>query len=205
MNIIVKRLQLGMLFTNAYIISCKETKDCVIIDPAFNNGDLVNYIKEKQLNVLAVLLTHSHFDHCGGAYAITKDKNIPIYCSEADAPMTKFASKNRFGEKAEDCEVTDFVKDGQLISIGEFTFRVLATPGHTQGGVCYIIGDYMFTGDTLFAGTVGRVDLPGGDMKQLQESLEKIKKLDRDYFICPGHQETTRLLHEMEHNPFLKN
>ncbi|MDD4832397.1 MAG: MBL fold metallo-hydrolase [Clostridia bacterium] len=204
MNIIVKRLQLGLLFTNAYIITNKDTRNCVVIDPAFNKGELKNYLAEKNLNLLAVLLTHSHFDHCGGVYDITKDKNIPIYCSEIDAPMTKYASKNRFGDPAEDCEVTNFVSDGETLNIGEFSFKVLATPGHTPGGVCYIIGDYMFTGDTLFAGTVGRVDLPGGDMAKMQESLQKIKKLDRDYFICPGHQETTRLLHELEHNPFLK-
>ncbi len=204
MDIIVKRLQLGLLYTNAYVVISKNDSLCVVIDPACDNGEMANFITSNNLAVSAVLLTHGHFDHCGGVSALIKGKNIPVYCSREDAQMAANVSKNPWGVPCKDCIVTDFVSDGQKIAVGGFEFSVLSTPGHTKGSVCYIIGDYLFSGDTLFAGGIGRTDLEGGDMADMRRSLQKLKKLDKNYFICPGHQETSRLLHEMEYNPYLK-
>lgn len=206
MNFIVKRLQLGVQFyTNAYIIISKDTNNCVVIDPAYNNGELTKFILENNLNVIGVMLTHSHPDHCGGVAETVGDKKIPVYCSEIDAPFTQNAHENHWHIRSENCIVTDFVTGGVPLTIGEFTFDVIATPGHTKGSVCYIIGDFLFSGDTLFAGSIGRTDLPGGSMKDMRESLKKLSKLEQNYFICPGHEETTRLLYEIESNPYLQN
>lgn len=204
MDMIVKRFQLGLLYTNAYVLINKSDRSCVVIDPAYGNGELLKFIESDKLTLTAVLLTHGHFDHCGGVSELVKDKTIPVYCAKEDAQMASRASQNRWGAPSEDCIVTDYVYDGQTLSIGGFDFRVIATPGHTKGSVCYISGDYLFSGDTLFAGGIGRTDLEGGDGAEMRKSLAKLKKLDKDYFICPGHQETTRLLHEIQYNPYLQ-
>jgi glyoxylase-like metal-dependent hydrolase (beta-lactamase superfamily II) len=184
-----------MFQTNTYIISDQE--NTVVIDPAADLG-VVGDIK-----ATAILLTHGHFDHTAGAAEI----GAPIHIHESDAEMLNDIDKS-FGtlypRMFKPCQADVLVKDGDLLEFGEMRFKVMHTPGHSRGSVMYILDEsVMFTGDTLFEGSVGRIDGYGGSHEAQMKSLEKIKALDGDYRILPGHGEETTLDREKRINSFL--
>ena len=157
----VEKIALGLIGTNTYLVINEDSMLCLVIDPAYCGKTLIDYLNAKKLKIAAILLTHGHFDHCGGAKSLLQGKNIPIYCSSLDSEIAANASKNRWKAHADDCKVTNFVTDGQTIYIAGFSVTVLATHGHTPGSVCYFIDDFLFSGDTLFSGDIGRTDLEG--------------------------------------------
>lgn len=160
----VKKISAGILPTNTYVLYDSQTKCCVVVDPAFDGDKITKFIDEKGLKPVAVLLTHGHFDHCGGAKPIVEKYGVPVYGSEKDAALAASASKNLWGVFCHDCKITDYVDGIDSFSVGSFSFGVMKTPGHTPGGVCYFIDDIMFSGDTLFKECIGRIDLPGGGL-----------------------------------------
>lgn len=187
----VKKISAGILPTNTYVLYDSQTKCCVVVDPAFDGDKITKFIEEKGLKPVAVLLTHGHFDHCGGAKPIVEKYGVPVYGSEKDAALAASASKNLWGVFCHDCKMTDYVDGIDSFSVGGFSFGVMKTPGHTPGGVCYFIDDIMFSGDTLFKECVGRIDLPGGDYREMMDSLSKIALIDKNYKIYAGHEEDT--------------
>jgi glyoxylase-like metal-dependent hydrolase (beta-lactamase superfamily II) len=199
----VTSFQVGIVGTNCYVVE-NDDKQCLIIDVAYSGVKIEEYIKENNLKPLAILLTHGHFDHCGGARYIFKDDNLPVYCHKDDIELASNASKNRWGAPSLDCDVTNVIKGEENLKIGAFEIKVLPTPGHTPGSVCYFIKDYMFSGDTLFADDIGRTDLAGGNMSEMKKSLEKIKKIEGDYKLLPGHEESSTLSREKQNNRYLK-
>ena len=199
----VTSFQVGIVGTNCYVAE-KDNKECLIIDVAYSGVKIEEYIKENDLKPLAILLTHGHFDHCGGARYIFKEKKLPVYCHKEDVELASNASKNRWGAPSIDCDVTNIIDGESTLQIGSFEIKVLHTPGHTPGSVCYIIEDCMFSGDTLFADDVGRTDLAGGSMSELKKSLEKIKRIEGDYKLLPGHEESSTLSYEKQNNKYLK-
>ena len=195
----IKRLVLGPIRTNCYIVYNNETKEGIIFDPASESEKIREFIEEEKLELKGIFLTHGHFDHIGGATKYQKKYNVPLYCHEAEEDIATSLELNlsaAFGDNAYATPDT-LLKDGQQIDICGFNIKVIHTPGHTKGSCCYLINcdneSVLISGDTLFAGSHGRVDFPTGSMSQITRSItEKLLCLDEDLLVLPGHEfETT--------------
>ena len=180
-------LKVGMLETNCYVVSNGEK--AVIIDPGADAEKIAEFIDSKKLSVEYILLTHTHFDHIGVLAAVKEKTGAKIAVGEADKEAIKLPADL-------------LLRGGESINAASLDFRVLNTPGHTRGGVCYIFGDVIFSGDTLFCESIGRSDLPGGSFDELRVSLKRLFKLDGDFTVYPGHGDSTTLSHERQYNPF---
>ncbi len=199
-------LTVGELQTNCYIIFEENTKNCIIIDPGAEGERIEKEIKRKGLNVLGIINTHAHPDHISANGYLKKVFSCPIYIHYLDAGMLKNSKNNiisflYFGN-FEVPPADEYIKE-QKLKIGNFEFDIIHTPGHTPGSICLVGNSFILTGDTLFCGSVGRCDLPGGDEKKLTESLKKLMKLPSDYIIYPGHGPECTIAGELEHNPFV--
>ena len=199
---LIKNLQLGQMETNCYIVTDEETMECVVIDPGDESNTVLDYIEENRLKVLKIFLTHGHFDHTGAAEAVAEETGAEIWINEKDINRDP-ESDDYFTYSAP--ENVRFFSDGDKIDVGNMTFEVIETPGHTEGSVTLRIGDVLFTGDTLFRGGCGRVDFPGGDMVKLMASLKKLAELEGDYEVYPGHMDATTLNIERGDNPFVQS
>lgn len=202
----ITTLHLGGLSTNCYIVPCGGG-EAVVIDIGDGAEKLRQKLDEMGLRVKAILLTHGHYDHVAGVEAIRAAYDCPVYIHESDANMLKSGQANlayQLTDKAY-TPVREFrtLRDGEQLSIGELHFTVMHTPGHTPGGVCYLVENVMFSGDTLFYGSVGRIDL-GGNARDMRESLAKLAALPGDYEVYPGHFDSTSLAWEREHNPYMR-
>ncbi|MBR3811721.1 MAG: MBL fold metallo-hydrolase [Agathobacter sp.] len=204
----------GMVQTNCYIVINDETKECFIIDPGASGKQLAERIRQDGLTPVAIFLTHGHFDHAGGAADLADEFDIKIYAHEAEEDTLHDPQKNvswMVGAK-ESYDADVFLKDEEIITLAGFEIKVLHTPGHTEGGCCYYIAeeDVIFTGDTLFAQSVGRTDFPGGSMSQIVRSIqEKLLCLNEsghfetDIMVYPGHNDPTTIETERMENPYL--
>ena len=203
---IIHTLPLGDYQTNCYIAYAPESKSCAVIDPGYFPERILAFLQDKGLSVDAILLTHGHFDHVGAVESLVKATGCRLWMRESDYTQ-RSSPQNDFIYPIHDhtfCEV-DFCEEGEKISAGGLTFTVIETPGHTWGSVCYLCEDAMFSGDTLFAGSWGRTDLPGGDGQTLALSLERLAELEGDYTVYPGHGGTTTLASEKKWNPYMRN
>lgn len=194
----------GAVGTNCYILTGEDGGAIVFDIPDGCGGKIADFCAKHQIVPLAVFLTHGHFDHCGGVAEFLRHFGVKVYGNANDAPLAAVAAANRYGVKAENCEITDFVGDGQTVNVGGFSVDVLFTPGHTKGSVCYFIEDMMFSGDTLFHGDIGRTDFPESDSLAMEISLKKLSAIEKNYFVYPGHEESTTLDAEKRENPYLK-
>lgn len=186
---------------NSYILTA-DNKTAVIVDCADEN--VFYECEERALQPVAVLLTHGHFDHVGGC-GLFFTKGVPIYCGEKEKDYI-FSKVNRSlfgGVYIPDFEIYKTLNDGEKITLAGIDFTVISTPGHTVGGVCYKAEGCLFTGDTLFCGSIGRTDLPGGSFKDIILSLKKLAALDGNYKVYCGHEEDTTLDYERENNRYV--
>ena len=202
----IKRLTLGELGTNCYIAS--KGGAAVVIDPADDADVISDYLVENDLKAVAILLTHGHFDHILASDELKKMTGATVYVHKAEKELLENPRLNagdRFGmSKIAHADV--YVEDGQVLDLAGMTFEVIYTPGHTVGSVCYLEKEdkVMFTGDTIFYGSVGRCDLPTGDEEVLMKSLQKIKCLDPEIEAYPGHGRSTTIAGELKRNMYLR-
>ncbi|MBN2123288.1 MAG: MBL fold metallo-hydrolase [Deltaproteobacteria bacterium] len=188
----LKKMAVGPYQANCYILACKESGEGLVIDPGGEVFRIVREIAANQIRVRYILLTHGHFDHTGGAHELKKITKAPVLIHPMDAGGLAMQPDGA-------------LHDGQRIQVGKYTLSVLHTPGHSPGGVCFFSPGVVFTGDTLFAGSVGRTDFPGGDHNLLVTGiLQKILPLGDDVRVYPGHGPGSTIGVERKTNPFLR-
>ncbi len=202
----VHTLPLGAYQTNTYIVHDSASKSCCILDPGYEPERILREVRRLGLTVDAVLLTHGHFDHVGAVEAIVAATGCALWMSEGDWSQFPNPATAYFYPLA-NCDFTEvrFCEDDEVIHAGGLRFHALSTPGHTHGSMCFRCENALFTGDTLFAGSCGRTDLPGGDRSALSWSLERLSELEEDYIVCPGHGESTTLAEEKRYNPYMRS
>lgn len=204
----VLQLVLGMFETNAYIISGDHPEKCILIDPADSGAALVQYLKKENMVPEAVLLTHGHYDHFLAVPDLQKAwPELPVYCHPLDCPEATEEFDRMMGRVFPTVSAFANVKpiiEGCVLNIAGLEIRVMETPGHTPGSVTFFVENAMFTGDTLFHGSIGRTDFDGGSVKQMGDSLRKLAQIPGDYEVYPGHEGTTTLKAEKQYNPYLK-
>ena len=195
----IQALQVGSIGTNCYILCDEAAKVCAVIDPGAEPELILSAAEKLDCTVDKILLTHGHYDHTGAVYAVHEETGAPVYMNALDAGTAVAFDSYTFTPP----EGTIFYKEGDEVKVGNLTFRVMETPGHTPGGVTLICGDALFTGDTLFAGSCGRTDFAGGSMEVELQSLAKIAALPGDYEVYPGHMDCSTLETERRFNPYL--
>ena len=189
-------MPLGAYQTNCYILWGEDSDRCVIIDPGFQPEAVLTQIKSLDKTVEAIVLTHGHFDHVGGVKTIAAEIGCKVYLHSADLSMPSQMT-------AGPLYYTDTYGEGDTLHLAGLQLRVLHTPGHTPGSVCILCQEHIFSGDTLFQGSCGRTDLPGGDWKTIVRSLKRLAAMDGDYTVHPGHGPATTLAEERMYNPYM--
>ncbi len=191
-------LTLGLYQTNCYIVHAPGSRTCCIIDPGYEAAAILRKVEALGLAVEAILLTHGHFDHVGAVAEIAAETDCHVYISAADLSLPPMITGGKL-------YYTHTYPAGGSVAAAGLTFRVIPTPGHTPGSVCLTCEDVMFSGDTLFCGSCGRTDLPGGDHRQILASLGTLAALPGNYRVYPGHGSSTELAWERETNPYMRN
>ena len=202
----LKIFTVGPMEANCYILYNPDKKEGLIIDPGAEGARLIKFIEQEKICINYIINTHGHPDHIGANRQIKEYTNAPILIHEYDAPMlTRSGSVLSliFPLESSSPAADTFVKDGDLIECEGMKLKVLHTPGHTPGGISLLLDDAIFTGDTLFSGSVGRFDLPGGSEEVLLNSIKKILSLDENLIIYPGHGPSTTVSEELRSNPFI--
>lgn len=200
-------MQLGMVQTNCYLVWNDDTREAFVVDPADRADMIAMKLRQNNLTLKAILLTHGHFDHMMAVPDLKRMFHVPVYAGEAERPILLDAAANLsagWGGLAVEFEADHYLKDGEMIRIAGFDITVIATPGHTIGGVCYYLKEegQLFAGDTLFRGSYGRTDLETGNTLSLMKSIrEKVLVLPPETYVYPGHDSATSIGYERRYNP----
>ena len=194
----IRVLQVGPIGTNCYLLEDEDSHTAAVVDPGDEADRILAQAKADGVEIQSILLTHAHYDHTTGVAGLLKAlPNIPVYLHPADIARLGTPVFPALG-----VEPTPY-DDGDVVKVGGIDGQVLHTPGHTPGGVCLMAGEALFTGDTLFQGSMGRTDLPGGDYEQLMGSLRKLDALPGNFQVLPGHMGATTLNRERTDNYFM--
>lgn len=207
-ELIIKTLVLGMVQTNCYIVSNSTTKEAIVFDPADNADRIEQYLKANDLVCKGILLTHGHFDHILAATELAALTRATIYAHEQEEKLLADPHLNASSQIHKECSLVPEVllKDGQVLQLAGFTVKVIHTPGHTAGGVCYYFQGQgtLISGDTLFRDSIGRTDLPTGNGRQLVDSInDKLMSLEDQVKVYPGHGTPTTIGYERDNNIYL--
>ena len=198
----------GMLQANTYLVCDETSRLGFIVDLGGYSKELKNIIEKNDIQIQYIVLTHGHGDHIGGVQEHLKDfPDAKVVCSRADEKMLldpELNEAHHFGPEKVSFNPDILVDDGDTLTVGNMTMKFIMTPGHTEGGMCILVDDVLFSGDTLFCRSIGRTDLAGGDFKTLMESIKnKLFLLPDETQVLPGHMGTTTIGFEKEHNPFV--
>lgn len=197
---IIKTIIAGMYEENCYLVMDEVTKELAIIDPGGQPSIIEEEIKLLDAKPKFILLTHGHMDHVGGVVELVNKFSIPFYINEIEETYME-NDKFVFGSLP---KASGYLKEGDTLNLGENIIKVIETPGHTEGGICFFIADKLFTGDTLFQGSVGRSDFPGGDGMQLVKNIkEKLLPLGDNIEVYAGHGGASTIGYEKRMNPYL--
>ncbi len=200
-------LVVGAIQENCYILAT-DSGNALVVDPGDEAEKIIDFVKSKGLTPKKILLTHAHYDHVGAVKAVREAFGAQVLAHRDEEMIFATTKRRKFGGRPQTDDKFDITPDHQLsdgeeITLDELTVTVFHTPGHTPGGCLYLCGEYMFSGDTLFAGEIGRCDLLGGDYEVMKKSLERIKTLQEDYKVLPGHGPASNLERERVRNPYL--
>ena len=200
----VLSLMVGPIMTNCYILCDEAAKVCAVIDPGDEPKRIEAMIASCGCSPVMILLTHGHFDHCTGvAGLLEKWPDLPVYIHEADVTdgVGGELTFRRLDEKNQ-----RYWHEGDTLTVGSLTLRVMETPGHSRGSVCLLVEGQgvIFSGDTLFRGNCGRCDFPGGDYRAMLRSLARLGRLEGQYQVYPGHEAATDMEYERKYNPYMK-
>ena len=207
-NIAIQQMNVGALGVNCYIVSNTDTKEAVVVDPGGHANAIADNLKNSGLTLAGILLTHAHFDHADGAEDLQQLTGAKIYAlneEQKSLENPRYNMSNMMGMGIS-YKADIYLVDGQKLELAGLTFEVIHTPGHTEGGCCYYLKDQklLLSGDTLFCTSIGRTDFPGGSYGTLLRSIkEKLFVLPDDVKVLPGHEGTTYIGYEKDHNPFL--
>ena len=193
----IRTLPLGAYQTNTYLVWEENSPTCVVIDPGYEPDTILDEAKKLGKEIAAVLLTHGHFDHVGGVKELAAETGCPVYLHEAELSMPPQMT-------AGPLFYTNTYGEGDFVEAAGLSFKVLHTPGHTPGSICLLCENAMFSGDTLFWGSCGRTDLPGGSWATIRKSLLRLADLSGDYDVYPGHGDATTLSFERKMNPYMR-
>ena len=202
------RLPVGMLQANCYLVA-EAGGDAVVIDPGAEAERIIEAVRSRDLKVKHILLTHVHFDHMQAAANLAAATGADILAPEGDWPALTDPQLSLChmmpGGGSQTLSAAGKLRDGEVVEAGKLRLTVLHTPGHTPGSCCFLCGDVLFTGDTLFRGSVGRTDFPGGSYDALKRSLDRLAALPGDYTLLPGHDDATTLAEERAGNPYMND
>jgi glyoxylase-like metal-dependent hydrolase (beta-lactamase superfamily II) len=208
--LMTKMFTFGLLSTNCYVVHCKDTSQAAVIDPGFGNSaeaqELLTYLAEADLTLKFIVNTHGHPDHVSGNHLLKDRYHVPICVHQNDAYMLGESGKETaryFGFNTVSPPADILLHEGSYIKFGDVTLRVVETPGHSFGSIVLLGETEVFTGDTLFAGSIGRTDFPGSSDREMQLSLRKLLTLPNYFVVYPGHGPTTSMGEEKRVNPFL--
>ena len=190
-------MPLGAYQTNCYILWEGDSQNCVVIDPGYTPELILRQMEKLGKKPEAILLTHGHFDHVGGVRQLAEATGCRVYLCPEEISQPEHMT-------AGPLYYTHTYGEGDVLSLAGMQIRVMHTPGHTPGSVCLVWEDAIFSGDTLFAGSCGRTDFPGGSWETIRLSLERLATLDKDYTVYPGHGESTTLGAERKYNPYMR-
>lgn len=193
----IHTMALGAYQTNCYIVWGADSDACVVIDPGYEPDRVLSQVKHLGKTLEAILLTHGHFDHVGGVRQLAADTDCRVYLCDQELSMPPQLTAGAL-------YYTHTYGEGDVLKLAGVDFSVIHTPGHTPGSVCLLAEDVMFSGDTLFADSCGRTDLPGGDWAQILQSLGRLRRMQTDYSVRPGHGPATTLAEEKQYNPYMK-
>ena len=207
----IEQMKVGFMDVFCYIISCPNTKEALVIDPAGNEENIVSRIKKKELDLKYIVNTHGHPDHTCGNFKMKALTGAEIIIHKLDEQMFNSAHGNEIARQwgftpSPPADIT--VKDGDSITVGDVSLKVIHTPGHSPGGICLLGKGNLFSGDTLFVGAIGRTDLPGASMEQFMESIKKrLLTLPGETIVWPGHdygmRPSSTIEAEIRTNPWL--
>ncbi len=204
---IIKTLAVGPIMANCFILGCEETLEAAVIDPGDEADRILQALAESNLTTKLIINTHGHFDHVGANKRLNEVTGAPILIHPLDAPLLNQLANSAaaWGMTAENSPAPDReLQDGDEVTFGKVLLKVIHTPGHTPGGISLYTDSEVFVGDTLFAGSIGRTDFPGGSFETLQASIQqKLFALSDDLKVYPGHNQTTTIGVEKRTNPFV--
>lgn len=190
-------LPLGDYMTNCYILHNAGSNACLVVDPGYEANTILGFLKARKLECNAILLTHGHFDHVGAVRDLASETDCDVYISAAELSLPPMITNGPLYH-------THTYPESGSLSLAGMQLRIIPTPGHTPGSVCLSVEDTLISGDTLFAGSCGRTDLPGGNWAQILASLKKLAALPGDCRVLPGHGGETTLERERSHNPYMR-
>lgn len=195
----IKTMQVGPLGTNCYLLEDEHTRAAAVIDPGGDGARIEAQLLADGAELKLILLTHAHFDHTGGVAELhAAHPDVPVFLHPADAARLGSDVFPPIGAP------TVPYGDGDVVKLGDLDIQVLHTPGHTPGGVCLLVGDALFTGDTLFQGSMGRIDFEGGSYEDIMASLARLAHLPGDFRVLPGHMDASTLERERKTNYYIR-
>lgn len=204
---ILRRLIVGPLAANCYILAASKGSEAVVIDPGAEAERILRVIQDNDLKLKCIINTHGHYDHFGACDQVAKATGAKILIHADDAELLGKPVENLsliYGAYSSSASWNELLEDGQIVTVEELKLKILHTPGHTEGSISILVNGLLFTGDLLFKGSVGRTDFPNSSWSKLVESLKKIISLPDSTKIYPGHGPETTLAQEKELNPFLR-
>ena len=203
----IKSMEVGSFAANCYLVSCEETGESILIDPGAQAQQILQMVEDAEAKVKYIVHTHGHVDHMGAAADIKKALGVPLLIHDADSELIKNPHDDLgayFGE-VKPVHPDRSLQDREKITFGNAELEIITTPGHSKGSVCLYGETILFSGDTLFSGSIGRTDLPGGSFDEIIRSIkEKLLVLPDDTAVYPGHGPATTIAREKQYNPFLK-